>query len=280
LSFWRVQKDKREPGQEQIVLLEGSKRQKKAGPGANCPFGGLKKAKESRTRSELSFWRAQKDKREPDQEQIVLLESSKRQKRAGPGANCPFGELKKTKESRIRGELSFWRAQKDKRKPDQEQIVFLESSKRQKRSGPGANCLFGELKKTKESRIRGELSFWRAQKDKRKPDQEQIVLLESSKRQKRAVPGANCPFGELKKTKESRTRSKLSFWRVQKDKREPYQEQIVLLEGSKRQKRAVPRANCLFEWLKKTKESQLDKRDETASNMNFNFPLVMSPDKV
>ncbi|MED4922540.1 hypothetical protein P9686_15855, partial [Weizmannia sp. CD-2023] len=32
--------------------------------------------------------------------------------------------------------------------------------------------------------------------------------------------------------------------------------------------------------LKKTKESQLDNRGETASNMNFNFPLVMSPDKV
>ncbi|MGG3753354.1 hypothetical protein ABES29_10240, partial [Heyndrickxia coagulans] len=65
-----------------------------------------------------------------------------------------------------------------------------------------------------------------------------------------------------------------------KDKREPDQEQIVLLEGSKRQKKAGPRANCLFEWLKKTKESQLDKRDETASNMNFNFPLVMSPEQV
>ncbi|RGR83271.1 hypothetical protein DWY22_10270 [Heyndrickxia coagulans] len=48
----------------------------------------------------------------------------------------------------------------------------------------------------------------------RKPDQEQIVLLESSKRQKRAGPRANCPFGGFKKTKESRTKSKLSFWRV------------------------------------------------------------------
>ncbi|MGG3707113.1 hypothetical protein ABES27_01520, partial [Heyndrickxia coagulans] len=113
-------------------------------------------------------------------------------------------------------------AQKDKRESDQGRIVLLEGSKRQKRAGPRANCPFGELKKTKESRIRGELSFWRAQKDKRKPDQEQIVLLKGSKRQKRAVPGANCPFGELKKTKESRTKSKLSFWRVQKDKREPY----------------------------------------------------------
>ncbi len=176
--------------------------------------------------------------------------------------------------------MSFWRAQKDKRKPDQEQIVFLKGSKRKKRAVPGANCLFGELKKTKESRIRGELSFWRAQKDKRKPDQEQIVLLKGSKRQKRAGPGANCLFGGFKKTKESRTKSKLSFWRVQKDKREPYQEQIVFLESSKRQKRAVPGANCPFGGLKKAKESQLDKRDETASNMNFNFPLVMSPGKV
>nr|WP_017554163.1 hypothetical protein [Heyndrickxia coagulans] len=191
--------------------MEGSKRQKKAGLGANCLFEGFKKKKESRTGSKLSFWRVQKDKRKPDQEQIVLLESSKRQKRAVPGANCPFGELKKTKESRIRGELSFWRVQKDKRKPDQEQIVFLNGSKRQKRAVPGANCPFGGLKKTKESRIGGELSFWRVQKDKREPDQEQIVLLESSKRQKRAGPGANYPFGGFKKTKESRTKSKLSF---------------------------------------------------------------------
>ncbi|APB38195.1 hypothetical protein BIZ35_16450 [Heyndrickxia coagulans] len=107
--------------------------------------------------------------------------------------------------------MSFWRAQKDKREPDQEQIVFLESSKRQKRAGPRANCPFGELKKTKESRTKSKLSFWRVQKDKREPDQEQIVFLESSKRQKKAVPGANCPFGGFKKTKESRTKSKLSF---------------------------------------------------------------------
>ncbi|AJH77364.1 hypothetical protein BF29_2836 [Heyndrickxia coagulans DSM 1 = ATCC 7050] len=211
MSFWRAQKDKREPDQEQIVLLESSKRQKRAVPGANCLFGELKKTKEIWTRSKLSFWRAQKDKREPYREQIVLLESSKRQKKAGPGANCPFGELKKTKESRIRGELSFWRAQKDKRKPDQEQIVFLKGSKRKKRAVPGANCLFGELKKTKESRTKSKLSFWRAQKDKRKPDQEQIVSLEGSKRQKKAGPRANCPFEGLKKTKESRTKSKLSF---------------------------------------------------------------------
>jgi len=109
------------------------------------------------------------------------------------------------------------------------------------------------------------LSFWRAQKDKRDLDQEQIVFLESSKRQKRVGSGANCPFGGLKKTKESRTKSKLSFWRAQKDKRESDREQIVFLESSKRQKRAVPGANCLFGELKKTKESQLDKRDETAS---------------
>ncbi|WP_237342403.1 hypothetical protein [Heyndrickxia coagulans] len=176
--------------------------------------------------------------------------------------------------------MSFWRAQKDKREPDQEQIVLLEGSKRQKRAGPRANCPFGELKKTKESRTKSKLSFWRVQKDKRKPDQEQIVLLEGSKRQKRAGPRANCLFGELKKTKESRTGSKLSFWRVQKDKRKPDQEQIVFLNGSKRQKRVGSGANCPFGELKKTKESQLDKRDETASNMNFNFPLVMSPEQV
>ncbi|MDR4225019.1 hypothetical protein FO478_11460 [Heyndrickxia coagulans DSM 1 = ATCC 7050] len=114
---------------------------------------------ESRTGSKLSFWRALKDKREPYREQIVLLEGSKRQKKAGPRANCLFEWLKKTKESRIRGELSFWRAQKDKRKPDQEQIVFLNGSKRQKRVGSGANCPFGGLKKTKESRTKSKLSF-------------------------------------------------------------------------------------------------------------------------
>ncbi|KGB30380.1 hypothetical protein UZ35_10375 [Heyndrickxia coagulans] len=62
--------------------MKGPKRQKKAGPGANCLFGEFKKTKESRTGSKLSFWRAQKDKRESDQEQIVLLEGSKRQKKA------------------------------------------------------------------------------------------------------------------------------------------------------------------------------------------------------
>ncbi|WP_019720341.1 hypothetical protein, partial [Heyndrickxia coagulans] len=143
-----------------------------------------------------------------------------------------------------------------------------------------ANCPFGELKKTKESRTKSKLSLWRVQKDKRKPDQEQIVLLKGSKRQKKAGPRANCLFEGPKKTKESRTRSKLSFWRVQKDKRELDQEQIVLLKGSKRQKKTVPGANCPFGRLKKTKESQLDNRGETASNMNFNFPLVMSPGKV
>ncbi|AJO24468.1 hypothetical protein SB48_HM08orf05838 [Heyndrickxia coagulans] len=104
--------------------------------------------------------------------------------------------------------------------------------------------------------------------------------MKGSKRQKKAGPRANCLFEGPKKTKESRTRSKLSFWRVQKDKRKPYREQIVFLESSKRQKRVGPRANCPFGGLKKAKESQLDKRDETASNMNFNFPLVMSPGKV
>jgi len=100
-------KDKRELESEQIVLLGDSKRQKKAGPGVNCPFGGFKKTKESRTRGKLSFWGLQKDKRELESEQIVHLEVSKRQKKVGPEANCPFGGLKKTKESRTRGKLSF-----------------------------------------------------------------------------------------------------------------------------------------------------------------------------
>ncbi|KWZ76494.1 hypothetical protein HMPREF3213_03744, partial [Heyndrickxia coagulans] len=39
-----------------------------------------------------------KDKRELESEQIVLLGDSKRQKKAGPGVNCPFGGFKKTKE--------------------------------------------------------------------------------------------------------------------------------------------------------------------------------------
>ncbi|MED4322517.1 hypothetical protein P9232_13840 [Weizmannia sp. CD-2023] len=46
---------KREPKSERIVLLGGSKRQKRARPGANCPFGGFKKTKESWNPVELSF---------------------------------------------------------------------------------------------------------------------------------------------------------------------------------------------------------------------------------
>nr|WP_017554096.1 hypothetical protein [Heyndrickxia coagulans] len=100
-------KEKRELESEQIVLLGDSKRQKKAGPGVNCPFGGLKKTKESWDPGKLSFWGIQKDKRELESEQIVLLEVSKRQKKAGPGANCPFEGLKKTKESWDPYKLSF-----------------------------------------------------------------------------------------------------------------------------------------------------------------------------
>jgi hypothetical protein len=99
-----------------------------------------------------------KDKRELESGQIVLLEVSKRQKKAGPGANCPFWGFKKTKESRTRGKLSFWGLQKDKRELESEQIVHLEVSKRQKKvskrqkkAGTRANCLFGGLKKTKEN---------------------------------------------------------------------------------------------------------------------------------
>lgn len=101
---------KRESKSERIVLLGGSKRQKRAGIRSNCPFGGFKKTKESCNLSELSFWRSQKDKIAPDQEKTVFLESSKRQKRAGPVSNCPFEDFKKTKESQTRGNLSFWRA--------------------------------------------------------------------------------------------------------------------------------------------------------------------------
>jgi len=46
----------------------------------------------------MSFIETMKDKRELESEQTVLLEVSKRQKRVGPEANCPFGGLKKTKE--------------------------------------------------------------------------------------------------------------------------------------------------------------------------------------
>ncbi|KWZ76568.1 hypothetical protein HMPREF3213_03743, partial [Heyndrickxia coagulans] len=140
--------------------------QKRAGIRANCPFGGLKKTKESRTRGKLSFWRSQKDKRKPDPGQIVLLKVSKRQKRAGIRTNCPFEGLKKTKESWNPGKLSFWRFQKDKRKPDPGQIVLLGGSKRQKRAGIRANCSFGGLKTTKEERTRNELSFPGARKEK------------------------------------------------------------------------------------------------------------------
>ncbi|MED4941767.1 hypothetical protein ABET14_02520 [Heyndrickxia coagulans] len=47
-------------------------------------FEGFKKKdqKESRNPSELSFWGVQKDKRELESGRIVLLEASKRQKRA------------------------------------------------------------------------------------------------------------------------------------------------------------------------------------------------------
>ncbi|MGG3963756.1 hypothetical protein [Heyndrickxia faecalis] len=123
-------------------------------------------------------------KRESESERIVLLEASKRQNRPGPGANCLFGEFKKTKES----------------------------------CNP-VEFLFGGFKKTKESQTRGNLSFWRSQKDKRDPDREQTVFLESSKRQKRAVIRVNCPFGGFKKTKGNWNPVELSFWGLQKDKR-------------------------------------------------------------
>ncbi|MGG3680438.1 hypothetical protein ABET17_11645, partial [Heyndrickxia faecalis] len=83
---------KRESESERIVLLESSKRQKRAGIRSNCPFEGFK-----RTKEKLEFSRT------------VLLEGSKGQKKAGIQSNCSFGCLKKTKESQTRGQLSFWR---------------------------------------------------------------------------------------------------------------------------------------------------------------------------
>ncbi|MED4899589.1 hypothetical protein P9687_00005, partial [Weizmannia sp. CD-2023] len=111
---------------------------------------------------------------------------------------------KDQKESRNPSELSFWRVQKDKRELESGRIVLLKGSKGQKKSWNSV-----------------ELSFWRVQKDKRKLEFSRTVLLDASKRQKRARPGANCPFGGFKKTKESWNPVELSFWRVQKDKREP-----------------------------------------------------------
>jgi hypothetical protein len=96
----------------------------------------------------------QKDKREPDPGPIVLLEGSKRQKRAGIRSNCPFREFKKTKESRTSVELSFWRLQKDKRKPDPGQFVLLEGLKRQKRAGPEANPFKGSNKEIRACKLR------------------------------------------------------------------------------------------------------------------------------
>ncbi|WP_342475437.1 hypothetical protein NST70_15325 [Weizmannia sp. FSL K6-0777] len=197
------QKDKREPDPGPIVLLKGSKRQKGAGIRSNCPFGGFKKTKGNWNPVELSFWGLQKDKRELESGRTVLLEGSKGQKKAGIQSNCPFGCLKKTKESQTRGQLSFWRVQKDKRELESGRTVLLEGSKRQKGTGIRANCLFGGFKKTKESWNPVELSFWRVQKDKRELESVRIVLLSASKRQKRARPGANCPFEGFKKTKES-----------------------------------------------------------------------------
>ncbi|APB38170.1 hypothetical protein UZ35_11055 [Heyndrickxia coagulans] len=69
------------------------------------------------------------------------MKVSKRQKRAGIRANCPFGGFKKTKESRTRGKLSFWGVQKDKRELESEQTVLLEVSKRQKRNARATSCL-------------------------------------------------------------------------------------------------------------------------------------------
>ncbi|WP_234969517.1 hypothetical protein [Heyndrickxia coagulans] len=143
-----------------------------------------------------------KDKRVASRQRNVFHRDYEGQKRAGIRANCPFGGLKKTKESRTRGKLSIWRSQKDKRNPDQGQIVLLGGSKRQKKAGPLANCSFGGLKKTKESWNPGKLSFWRSQKDKRELESEQTVLLEVLKRQKRNARATSCPSpGPGKKNK-------------------------------------------------------------------------------
>jgi len=84
------------------------------------------------------------------------------------------------------------------------------------------------------------------QKDKREPDLGPIVLLKGSKRQKRAVIRVNCPFGGFKKTKGNWNPFELSFWGLQKDKREPDPGPIVLLEGLKRQKRVPDREQTVL----------------------------------
>ncbi|MGG3774315.1 hypothetical protein ABES76_15425, partial [Heyndrickxia faecalis] len=125
----------------------------------NCPFGGFKKTRWTWNSVELICWGLQKDKRAPDPGPIVLLEGSKRQKRAGIRSNCPFGGFKKTKGNWNPGELSFWGLQKDKRELESGRTVFLEGSKRQKGTGIRSNCPFECLKKTKESQTWGQLSF-------------------------------------------------------------------------------------------------------------------------
>ncbi|MGG3773056.1 hypothetical protein ABES76_08760, partial [Heyndrickxia faecalis] len=99
-------------------MKASKKDQKESRNPSELSFWGFKKTKESQTRGQLSFWRVQKDKRELESGRTVLLDASKRQKRARPGANCPFEGFKKTKGSWNPVELSFWMPQKDKREPD------------------------------------------------------------------------------------------------------------------------------------------------------------------
>ncbi|AWP35870.1 hypothetical protein DXF96_07640 [Heyndrickxia coagulans] len=65
MSFWRLQKDKRTPGSDRNVLLEVSKRQKWPGWCSKCLFGGFKRPKAAWVVFEMSFWRVQKDKKNP-----------------------------------------------------------------------------------------------------------------------------------------------------------------------------------------------------------------------
>jgi len=81
---------------------------------------------------------------------------------------------------------------------------------------------------------------------KREPKSGRIVLLEGSKRQKGIEIRSNCPFGGFKKTKGNWNPFELSFWGLQKDKREPDPGPIVLLEGLKRQKRVPDREQTVL----------------------------------
>ncbi len=184
----------------------------------------------------MSFWRFQKDKSGLGSGRNVFLESSKGQKRLGWCSECPFGGFKKTKVAWLVFEMSFWRLQKDKSGLGSVRNVFLESSKRQKEPGQRLKCPFEGFKKTKVAWLVFGMSFWRVQRDKKNPCSDRNVLLEVSKRQKEPGQRSKCPFGGLKRPKAAWLVFGMSFWRVQKDKRNPGSVRNVLLESSKGQK--------------------------------------------